>query len=318
MAPGRRAGAALALALATAACGSAQGVRDPASTTTTAAPTTTSAPTTTLPSAVPTTVPTPVVPAAGWAHPATTLPPAGGYTGVSCISGVFCVAVGGGANEADASDSTGPGVATAWDGATWDTPVDYFAVPAGGQVVAPELAGISCTAGPLCALVDGSGHTSLGNGTTWSPPTPLAATVTPGADSGDPGPDHEGSRSAAVSCATRQFCAYVDNTGHVATSDGTTWSTPREFTAASGTSTVELYQSGRVGVSCAGPSACTALVGDTVLTWDGSSWAASNAPWPTGVTGDSAVSCPSAGTCVAVRGGDVSDETGGAAGRRPV
>ena len=37
-------------------------------------------------------------------------PPAGGFTSVSCISDVFCLAAGGGSNEADAADSTGPGV----------------------------------------------------------------------------------------------------------------------------------------------------------------------------------------------------------------
>jgi len=92
----------LAVALAASACSSTQEVRAvraaPPTTTAVAATTTTS-----LPSAVPTTVPSPVVPVPGWSHPATTLPPAGGYTSVSCISDVFCLAAGGGANEADAA-----------------------------------------------------------------------------------------------------------------------------------------------------------------------------------------------------------------------
>ncbi len=307
---------ALALALSTAACGSPQVARTvhaATTTSTTAPPVTTSAPTTsTLPSAVPTTVPSPVVAAAGWARPATTLAPVGGFTGVSCISGVFCVAVGGGANEADASDSSGPGVVVAWDGATWGLPVDYFAAPVGGPVVDPELAGISCSSGPLCAVVDGSGHTSLGNGTTWAAPVPLAPAAGATTSPADPGPDHEGSRSAAVSCPSGQFCAYVDNTGHVAVLNGTSWSAPRAFTDDAGSPPVELFQSGRVGVSCAAPSLCTALVGDTVLTWNGAAWSASPAPWGTGATGDSAVSCPTTTTCVAVRGADVSVETAGA------
>jgi hypothetical protein len=305
----------LAVMLATAACGSPRAARAlPATTTSTTAVTpTTGAPTTTLPSAVPTTVPTPVVAAAGWSHPATTLPPVGGFTGVSCISGVFCVAVGGGANEADVSDSSGPGVVAAWDGATWGAPSDYFAAPSGGPVVAPELAAISCTSGPLCAVVDGSGHTSVGNGTTWSPPAPLAGAPGPAASPADPGPDHEGARSAAVSCPSGQFCAYVDNTGHVAVMDGTTWSASRTFTDGS----VELFQPGRVGVSCATPSFCTALVGDTALAWDGATWSAAAAPWAPDTTGDSAVSCPAVGTCVAVRGGDVSVETAGSGWSTP-
>jgi hypothetical protein len=202
-------------------------------------------------------------------------------------------------------------VVTAWDGATWGDSTDYFAAPPGTPAVAPELAAISCTSGPRCALVDGSGHTSLGNGTTWTAPTPLAPVAGGGASPDDPGPGHEAARSAAVSCPTGQFCAYVDNTGHVAVLDGTTWSTPRAFTTGSGSPPVELFQTGRVGVSCAGPTACTALVGDTVLAWNGASWSASPAPWAPGTAGDSAVSCPAAGMCVAVRGGDVSEETGG-------
>ena len=296
----------LTVALVAAACGSSSAARSVRRTPPTTAVPTTTAPTTTLPSAVPTTVPTPVVPAVGWARPATTLPPAGGYTGVSCISGVFCVSVGGGANEADVSDSTGPGVVNAWDGAVWGTPSDYFATPVGGSTTAPELPGIACSSGPLCAVVDGSGHTSLGDGTNWSTPAPLAAAPSAPANPGDPGPDHEGSRSAAVDCPSGQFCAYVDNTGHVAVLQGTPWSAPQTMTTASASGTVDLYQSGRVGMSCTGDSSCTALVGDTVLDWNGSSWTASPAPWPSGTTGDSAVSCAAAGACVAVRGPFVS------------
>ena len=54
-----------------------------------------------------------------------------GFTSVSCISDVFCLAAGGGSNEADAAGSTGPGTVTAWDGATWGTSATYFAGAAG-------------------------------------------------------------------------------------------------------------------------------------------------------------------------------------------
>jgi len=315
-------GAAVALSLTVAllagACGSSPVARAVRHTSpTTSAPVTTTAPTTTLPSAVPTTIPSAVVPTAGWAHPATTLPPAGGYTGVSCISGVFCVSVGGGANGADISDSTGPGVVTAWDGAVWGTPSDYFPEPAGGTATAPELAGIACTSGPLCALVDGSGHTSLGDGTNWSAPAALASAPGTQANPADPGPGHEGSRSAAVDCPTGQFCAYADNTGHVAVLHGTSWSAVQSMTTRTGSATVGLFQSGRVGISCTGTSSCTAVVGDTVIDWNGSAWTASPAPWPAGTTGDSAVSCPAAGACVAVRGQYVSIRAGGSGWSTP-
>jgi hypothetical protein len=207
-------------------------------------------------------------------------------------------------------------VVGSWDGATWATPATYFAA-SGGGTPAPLLPAISCTDGPLCAVVDGSGHTSLGDGTTWSAPAPLAGVTGAAADPTDPGPGHPGSRSAAVSCPSAHFCAYVDNTGHVAVLQGTTWTVPQVFTARVGGSTVELYQSGRVGVSCPDATDCTALIGDTVLDWDGSSWTASAGPWGPSVTGDSAVSCPVAGTCVAVRGASVSVRSPGSGWSTP-
>jgi hypothetical protein len=171
---------------------------------------------------------------------------------------------------------------------------------------------IACTDGPLCAVVDGSGHTSLGDGTTWGPPTPLAVVAGAAPDPADTGPGRAGSRTAAVACPTSRFCAYVDNTGHVATLRGTTWTAPEVFTTRSGGSTVALFQTGRVAVSCPSELACTALVGDTSLDWDGAAWAASPGPWGgAGATGDSAVSCPAPGACTAVHGGVVATRSPG-------
>jgi hypothetical protein len=286
---------------------------------TTVATTTTSTTTTTttLPSAVATTIPTPVVPTVGWSRPVTTLPPAGGFTSLSCISAVFCLAAGGGSNEADAADSTGPGAVAAWDGATWSPPTTYYPT-APGTAPPPWLPAIACTDGPLCAVVDGSGHTSLGDGTNWWPPSPLAAAPAPAPNPADPGPGHLGSRSAAVSCPSARFCAYVDNTGHLATMHGTTWSVPQVVTTRVGASTVGLYQSGRVGVSCTDDSTCTGLVGGTVLDWDGSTWTVSAAPWgASAASGDTAVSCPVAGTCVAVHGAVVSTRVPGSGWTTP-
>jgi len=302
----------VAAAAVTAACGppSSAPVRRVVPTTpTTSTPST--APTTTLPSAVPTTVPTPVVPTVGWSRPATALPPAGGFTSVSCISDVFCLAAGGGSDHADAADSTGPGAVAAWDGATWAPATTYFASAPGGAPP-PWMPAISCTDGPLCAVVDGSGHTSLGDGTTWAPPAPLAAVAGGTPSPADPGPGHAGSRTAAVACPTSRFCAYVDNTGHVATLHGTVWTAPQLFTDGAGGSSVSLFQTGRVAVSCASDTACTALVGGASLDWDGTAWTASPGPWAAGgADGDTAVSCPAPGTCTAVHGGSVATRSTG-------
>ena len=81
----------------------------------------------------------------------------------------------------------------------------------------------------------------------------------------------------------------------MATLHGTTWSAPQVFTTSgSARSTVELFQTGRVGVSCADARRrARRMVGDTELDWDGTSWSASPAPvGPAGATGDTAVSCP--------------------------
>ena len=311
--PGPRAALALvAVAVAVTACTSTQEVRTvspiPTTTSTTSFPTAT---TSTLPSAVPTTVPTPVVPVVGWSRPATTLPPAGGFTATSCISDVFCLAAGGGNNVADLSLSTGPGVVSSWDGATWEPSATYFAAPASGPTTAPEVPSIACAGGPRCAVVDGSGHTSLGNGTTWAPPLPLAPAAVTFPDPTDPGPGHVGSRTAAVACPTPQFCAYVDNTGHVATLQGGIWSTSQAMTARVGSSTFELFQTGRVGIGCADASNCAALVGGTILDWNGTGWSTGPGPWPASTAGDTAISCPAPGTCLAVRGSSLSVRTPG-------
>ena len=315
--PTLRLAAVLVVAALTTGCATTQEVRAVRPVAPTTAPTAPTVPTSTVPSAVPTTVPTPVVPVEGWSPPATTLPPAGGFTSTSCISDVFCLATGGGAEEADASLSTGPGVVSSWDGAMWAPPTTYYGAPADGPATAPELPAIGCTSGPRCAVVDGSGHTSLGDGTHWSAPAPLAAAPVAAADPADPGPGHPGSRSAAVSCPTGQFCAYVDNTGHVATLTGTTWSSPQSMTTQVGSATVELFQRGRVAVSCPDAVHCTALVGGSDLEYDGTSWRSVPGPWPATVPGDTAVSCPTPGTCLAVRGSTLSVRTPGSSWSTP-
>jgi len=315
--PTLRLAAVLVVAALTTGCATTQEVRAVRPVAPTTAPTAPTVPTSTVPSAVPTTVPTPVVPVEGWSPPATTLPPAGGFTSTSCISDVFCLAAGGGAEEADASLSTGPGVVSSWDGAMWAPPTTYYGAPADGPATAPELPAIGCTSGPRCAVVDGSGHTSLGDGTHWSAPAPLAAAPVAAADPADPGPGHPGSRSAAVSCPTGQFCAYVDNTGHVATLTGTTWSSPQSMTTQVGSATVELFQRGRVAVSCPDAVHCTALVGGSDLEYDGTSWRSVPGPWPATVPGDTAVSCPTPGTCLAVRGSTLSVRTPGSSWSTP-
>ena len=129
--------------------------RRTAPSTTGASPSTTS---TTVPSATPTTVPTTVPHAPGWAAPLTILPPGGGFTSLSCISDTLCVAAGGGTTGDPRDLLAGSGVTMSWDGATWTSPSVYFPAPASGTVTAPVLPTVTCTSGPLCVIVDGSGR----------------------------------------------------------------------------------------------------------------------------------------------------------------
>ncbi len=266
-------------------------------------PATTATPTSTslAPSATPTSAPVPLQSTPGWSAPLTSLPPGGGFTSLSCISDTFCVAVGGGTGVDSASPTTGAGVTVSWDGAAWSEPSVYFPVPPGGVVAAPVLPVISCTAGPSCAIVDGSGHISTGDGTNWSAPVPLVAAPVPAPNPVDPGPGHAGSRAAAISCPNSTVCAVTDNTGQVVAERNGSWLTPQTF--GDPTRATSLYQSGRVGIACLGNSFCTAVVGASVLDWDGTTWSEESTPWTAApVAGPTDVACPTTHLCAIVEG----------------
>ncbi|MGO8870602.1 MAG: hypothetical protein ACLQPH_04225 [Acidimicrobiales bacterium] len=277
---------------------------------------TTSVPSTSLPSATPTTVPSPVVQAPGWSSTLTTLPPGGGFASLSCISDTFCVTAGGGTTGDDSSLTVGSGVAVSWDGATWSDPSVYFPDPVTGPVTAPVLPTIDCTSGPTCVIVDGSDHVSDGDGTNWSAPAAMAPGPSLPANPQDPGTGHAGSRSAAVSCPAPTFCAAVDNTGHAFARRNGSWAPTQPFGLPGPKGgQVSLYQAGRVGVACATSSSCTAVVGATILDWDGITWSEEPAPWVPasagGPSGSTAVACPTTSWCVIASGSAVSFRSAG-------
>lgn len=253
------------------------------------------------PSAVPTSVPTPVQPPPGWTAALTTLPPGGGFTSLSCISDTFCVAAGGGTDGAPGPSTSGAGVTVSWDGATWSPPSVYFPAPAGGPVTAPLLPSIACTSGPSCTIADGSGHLSTGDGTNWSGPAALPAVTGPPANPADPGPGQPGARSAAVACPRQGFCAVVDNTGHASAGRDGSWVAAQAFTEPG--RGVAPYQAGRVGLTCPDRTRCTAVVGDAVLDWDGSTWSEEPAPWTASPpAGPTAIGCPTTDLCAILSG----------------
>jgi hypothetical protein len=282
-------------------------------TTTAPVPTTTTGP----PSAIPTTVPAPAVQVPGWAGSLTALPPGGGFTSVSCISDTFCVAAGGGTTGDISTLTAGSGVTMSWDGAAWSNPSVYYPAPATGQVAAPVLPAITCTSGPTCVIGDGSGHVSDGDGTNWLAPSALPPAPALPANPADPGVGHLGSRATAVSCPTPTFCAFADNTGHTYTLHNGDWGTPQSFgeLGGLGAPAVSLYQAGMVGVSCPTSSTCAAVVGTSVLDWDGSTWTQEPSPWTSalvsGPSDPTAIACPSTSLCFIVNGTGVSMRTAG-------
>jgi hypothetical protein len=243
---------------------------------------------------------------------------------VSCISDTFCIAAGGGANQSDASGTVGAGLTQSWDGQSWSDPSVYFPPPADSSP-SPIMPAITCIGGPFCAIVDGSGFVSNGDGTNWITPVPLKAAAALPINPTDPGNGHPGSRDAAVSCTSNKFCAIVDNTGNALAWENGQWLTPQAFgTGASGASNATaIYASGRVGVSCASTSACTAVVGTAVLDWDGRTWSEEAAPWSATLSGSAAsssiqgnptaISCPSSTLCAIVNGPGISYRNGSSA-----
>ncbi len=299
----------------------AAGRRVPAPTVASTPSTTT---TTTSPSVVPTTVPVTVPHAAGWTLALTTLPPGGGFTSLACLSNTLCVAAGGGTSGSGADPLSGAGVTVSWDGAVWSSPSVYFPAPATGAVTQPVLPAIACTSGPLCVIVDGSGHQSTGDGTNWSDPAPVGTPPPLPPNPADPGPGHPGSRTLAVSCPSPALCAVVDNTGHATTMRNGNWGTPQSFgtSLATGGTRVSLYQGGRVGVSCPSATSCTAVVGTTVLDWNGTTWAAEATPWTTALAPGAdvpvSIACPTLTLCAVVNGDDIVVRDGGAWSPRQV
>ncbi len=110
----------------------------------------------------------------------------------------------------------------------------------------------------------------------------------------------------AVSCPTATDCVAVDDSGHVMTWNGSTWSAPAAIAAAD-----PVFNPS--ALSCASASWCMAAGG-------GDSWVYSGGTWtqaPTG-NGDQSVSCPTPAFCAAVDGGGDASEWNGSTWSDPV
>ena len=220
----------------------------------------------------------------------------------SCAGPSACIAVG------DYENGTGTTVALAeqWNGAAWS--VQRIPNPPGAT--ATVLNGVSCASAAACVAV-GFYFTAAGgvltvaegwNGTRWQ--------IQPSA-----GPVGAASGLYGVSCTSAQACTAV---GIYDTSNGTSLTLAERWDGSSWTIqadpiSVVAVPSELLAVSCAGPSACTAVGSfenssgasqPLAMAWDGTTWADQTVPVPARATGSgfSAVSCAAPGVCIAAGG----------------
>ncbi len=242
-------------------------------------------------------------------------------TSVACLSDTFCIAAGGGANQADLTGTDGAGLTESWDGTAWSDPSTAFPAPDQPSGPWPVLPVITCTEGPFCVVVEAGGAVTNGDGTDWIAPVALPPAPSVAPNPSDPGPGHPGAREISVACPSARFCAIVDNTGSIWTWSDGTWLPTRSFTAPGPGGIgdpVSLYAPGRVGLACPTPSACTAVIGSTALDWNGSAWSEEPVAWgPQPGPTSAAVACPTPSLCAIVTGSAVSVRVGTAAWSPP-
>jgi hypothetical protein len=199
-------------------------------------------------------------------------------SGVSCVSGSFCMAVGGFASPAGNRFA----LAEAWNGASWRV-LD-------SAEAAGFLATVSCPSVSFCMAV-GDTSAEAWNGSTWrvvkAPPT---------------GTDQ------ALSCATASFCVAVPGTtvSNVAEQwNGRAW----HLMNMSGDGCT-LFFCGLYGVSCPRAHQCMAVGTDTnhagnvvlgtALQWNGATWRDTIPASLAHNAGLATISCPGASSCLAI------------------
>lgn len=194
-------------------------------------------------------------------------------SGVSCVAGPFCVAVGVGYSTKNTT------LIYSWNGSTWKTLTP--ATPKGVSVL--SLDGVSCASAKSCVAVGNGvgkpgGVAEVWNGTAWRATGPIAWTK------GATSPSVTG-----VSCVTASYCVavgYIDgnpkagdaSTGRAAASlwNGRTWTATA--VAAPGKDKASLFNSVTclrrtfcVAVGQAGPSGSTNGTGLSGF-WNGKTW----------------------------------------------
>jgi hypothetical protein len=193
--------------------------------------------------------------------------------GVSCLSTSFCMAVGASSGGAGAEE---------WQGAVW-----LFESVSGAVLTA-----VSCTSTDFCLAVGEAGNTDVWNGGGWSPQAGASGFTS----------------LSSVSCASATFCEATGSgpAGEDAEQwNGSTW-TAQATPAPAGGNSPSLS-----GISCTGAQSCEAVGSYLSSTsrqltlaevWDGTSWAAQPTPNPASSVTPvlNSVSCTSGSSCTAV------------------
>jgi hypothetical protein len=234
-----------------------------------------------------------------WSVSAAPSPAGSELLGVSCVSAASCVAVGGGTTRRGALET----LIESWNGTRWSV----TSSPSRSQAA---LSAVSCVSADFCTAVGNSGITASKtlieswNGSRWSV-----------VDS--PNPSGTDDYLNGVSCTLPSACvavgAYYARTPVIRTLveswNGTGWSvmsTPEEGSATSSPATSSNVLN---GVSCAGPTVCTAagaINGQDTLaqTWGGGAWSVTPSPDPGNRSNFQAVACTAQDECTAVGSAD--------------
>ena len=224
------------------------------------------------------------------------------FTGVSCVSTSYCVAVGDYLGPNDANQA----FAEEWNGSSWSTTI--MPSPDVGSIY---LAAVSCASPTFCVAVGQSSAFAEGvvevngptaalaeewNGAAWS----IMATdpqVTASTQVQNPGALPAPTMLIGVSCLSATFCMTVGSYGQLTLAEawnGSTWSATTTANPGGASSTDYLD-----GVSCPSSGLCLAVGFSNNSTlaekWNGSSWATTTTTNPGGSSNYNellGISCP--------------------------
>jgi hypothetical protein len=196
---------------------------------------------------------------------------------VSCVSGSFCMAVGGFTSPAGG----GFALAEVWNGASWRV-LD-------SAEAAGFLATVSCTSVSFCLAVGHVGAEAW-NGSTWR----VVKAPPPGT-------------SQALSCATASFCVAIPGT--TVSNAAEEWNGRSWHLMNMSGDGCTLFFCGLYGVSCPRAQDCMAVGTDTnhagsvvvgtALTWNGTTWRDTIPASLAKNAGLATISCPSPSNCLA-------------------